>query len=403
MSRSVRDLRELVCVSRLTMREDEEDEDDLSRPMTSLSLFEESPSGGLTFQSPAHGYACPPEENHIVPVGAPQTVNDLVNSNNSSASLDTNMGLVKSKSCLPPVKSSKRPPLGYLESQSSERQGFYDDVLKHLEEETVRGWLQQANQSVTELSEWCHEGDNFVAFSHFWLAEFSLEEQLALVKLEISVLLDEIGFALQSAISARKIQEVDVKTLFSSLLPEYPTKLCSARGQYIFLNTLNTLSSGKTDGYKKLLTHVKLQTRLSSIAQRALSMRAYLVINLWKNVVQFYINIKNQTLSHAAQNDSRPQTPHSSHTDNDRIFQAVKRGNVRVLHYLLSNSFGSPNTKDSRGRSVALTSVLYNQPRVLKYLLAKVCYQFTKFSINLLVKSTRIESSFVTRNEVESF
>lgn len=388
MSRSIKDLRELVCVSRLTMREDDDEEEDLSRPLTSLSLFEERLSEGpeLLFNS-GHGSTNgvssalynPSIEVHQTTLGKTKHVENI---NNNSASLEARMEFGKQKSCLPPVRSSsQRPSSGDSQSLANERQGFYDDVLKYLDEESVSSWLHQANQSVTELTHWCQQGENFVGFCHFWLTEFSLDEQLALVKLEIGVLLDEIGFALRNAISSGKIREADVKTLFSSLLPEYPGKLCSPRGQYVFLNILNTLSSGKTEGYKKLLTNVKLHTRQSDIAQRALSIRAYIVINLWKNVTQFYVNVKSVTQTEEKAKDTRPQTPgkENTHLDNDRIFQAVRRGNVRVLHYMLSNSCGSPSTKDGRGQSLALAAVLNNQARILKYLLTKVCFHFISF------------------------
>lgn len=404
MARSVRDLRELVCVSRLTMREDEEDDEDLSRPLTSLSLFEERPSesqNNFTLERESADPLDDPLTSKVSSVYSSAFQNQNHCNNNESQSKvqrvptisETSFEFKNTKSPLPPVKNSSRPSSGEtLQSDlreqmedrrwTDDRQGFYDDVLQHVMDENVNEWLTNANQSVAELTSWCLEGDNFVSFCNFWLTEFPLKEQVALIKLEISVILDEFAFAMHSAINAQKVRESDVKKLFASLFPEYPQKLCSPRGQYIYLNILDTLSSGKTDEYKRLLSDVRIYTRQSHIAQNALAMRAYILLNLWNNVVKFYIKVKDQLLTHEVTSESKMiglTEKGKLQQGQERVFQAVRRGNVRVLHYLFRSSFGSPSVKDSHGRSVAFTSVLHNQPRVLKYLLAK---HFDKLSLS---------------------
>ncbi|XP_038064461.1 uncharacterized protein LOC119734903 [Patiria miniata] len=392
MTRSVKDLRELICVSRLTMRDSDDEDDELSRPLSSLSIFGEPSPASCTAQ-PAedmNGLSLaprPPWEEKVSKPLSPQTTGarrkqpktnkHMVNMNNN-ASID----FKKFKTPLPPLESrpssgssidSDRPDSGEVKRQDNPR-GNFDDMLQYIDGDMIVDWLGRANGMVDELASWCNDGDNFVVFANFMLTDFPEVQRLELLQMEVGILHDELSLVFDQGLKQGKVQLTDLDRLVSAILREYPGRLCGPRGTHVFLNILDTLSSERTDDYKTLLTDVKISTRNREFAQSLLAVRAFLLLSVWSNIVNFYRRFKSDDplCEPCVSVDPTIKPPPTASIVQRRAYQAVQRGFVSVLHYLVRSGKLDVAAVNKEDRSLVFEAVMHNQPRVLHYLLTKV-------------------------------
>ncbi|XP_071796632.1 uncharacterized protein [Asterias amurensis] len=387
MTRSVKDLRELICVSRLTMRDsdDEGSDDDLSRPISSLSIFGEpsTTKGSSNVMEALNGLSIASRPSYVSKSVRPKsqqsngaqrkkpTSSSSLNSNNSSSQFQS------FKTPLPPLASSRPssgssvdsdcPGSGQVKSSDS---GNFDEMFQYIDSDVVVEWLGRANSMVSALGSWYNTGNNFVTFANFWLTEFPEAQRLDLIHMEVGILQDELSIVFDKGLKQQKVSLTDLDRLIRAILREYPGRICSARGTHVFLNILETLSSERTEQYKRLLTDVKISTRNRDYAQWMLAIRAFLLLSVWSNIVNFYRRFKSDDP------ESEPGAEDQSSIDGVQLltYQAVQHGFVSVLHYLSSqNEKLDLAVVDKQDRSLVFEAVMHNQPRVLHYLLKKAC------------------------------
>ncbi|XP_071954565.1 uncharacterized protein [Antedon mediterranea] len=378
MSRSVKDLRELVCVSRLTIRESDDeysDDESLVRPFSSMSILSD---GTTTLRENSA------KVNHAInttivpkpPSTAKQTKHKFkkaeiqfsgkVSGSKQNESNHTN-DFKLAKKPLPPVQSSLSRSINSDEARPLSSTGNFDNVLEYMDESCVESFLKRANQLVNELSSWCHNNYNFVHFANFWLQKIPDRQKLDLYKLEIGIINDELRFAFQVGIEQQKVKLTDLRKLVSAVVREYPTRLCTLRGPYIFLDILDTLTSDRTDAYKELLTDVKISTRNRKFAQWMLATRAFALLNIWTAAVNFY-----RRLISDSNTDITPIEEQSKDTAAQRVFVATGQGYVHFLHYYFKANKISADVLDTQKRSLVFEAVTKNQETALLYLLTKV-------------------------------
>ena len=398
MTRSVKDLRELICVSRLSMRDSDEDEEyDLSRPLTSLSIYGEPSAGGTNrfgdhYQEiNSHGdhskklitndgfiVPRPPSTSHT---GSRARSGKRPQSAKSKTLSDTSsFNFRKGAKPLPPVGGGSRPSSS-SSSGSDNRPGSgetpknnFDDVLQYIREDCMAEWLQRTTQMLNELTLWSEDPNHFVDFAQFWLTEFPDSQRLQIYKLEISIIADELVAAFGASYMEGRVRPSDISGIISSVLKEYPTKLCSAQGSHVFLDILDTITSQKTQEYKRLLTDTNVSTRNSKCAQCLLALRAFSLVSVWNSIVLFYRRV-NQDIMGATGGEASP-TKKSLGTGKEiahqRLFLAIKKGYVSVIHYFLRNGRVKKDVKDDQGRTLTFAAVMANQSSVLHYLITKV-------------------------------
>lgn len=341
MARSVRDLRELICVSRLTYHESDEevlsdtDSSSIENDVRKLSLdngnFDEVDNMGLdknvhiskkttatdvTRVSPDSGFltnSSPPstsgsrDESQAV-VGSP------VPSESSSSS--TTKSPIKRKrkkkknilltkhdlpkaAALPPVSGFNRATSdshGHFHEASDSRASFsFDSMLTYIDASIVAGWLQRANENVTEMSRFCNYEDSFVQFAHFWLTGFPDVQRTSIYDMEYDILVDEFNLAFAVGRQSGKVTRKDIVSLLGAIFKEYPGTLLSSKGCYLFLNYMDVLSSDRTAEYKQLLSDVKCSTKNKQYAQWILAARSFALVNVWSAVLNFYRNLLGKT------------------------------------------------------------------------------------------------------------
>ncbi|XP_063961988.1 uncharacterized protein LOC129269532 [Lytechinus pictus] len=392
MTRSVKDLRELICVSRLSIRDDDDDDYDLSRPLSSLSIYGERSAGLVNgngdYLQRADVQRAQGANESVFAVPRPPSSSKggsrlksgkrPQSAHSKSLSEHSSFNFRKGSAPLPPVGGSSRP--GSNSSSGSDRPGSgesarsnFDHVLQYLTEASITEWLERTTQMLNELTDWCNNLDHFVDFAQFWLTEFPENQRLEIYKLEISIVADELIAAFGDAYVQGKVHPSDVSGIISAILQEYPNKLCSAQGGHVFLDILDTITSQKTQIYRRLLTDTRISTRNSTYAQSLLALRAFSLLSIWSSVVHFYRRVTDQATG--AEGGEKPlekkSTGHGEPVAQQRLFKSVQKGYVSVIYYYLRNGRVKLDVRDDHGRTLTFAAVLANQSSVLHYLITK--------------------------------
>ena len=277
-------MRELICVSRLTIRDSDDEvinENDESEYGDELSLdcqnkknccrLEES-VGELELATPDSGFAtnaqtgsdsensaseltlCRQKKSNISDSKTstknevheverskvPRTTDEHVSSKMPVTEKNNLLSVFHQRLDFPNFGSRSATPLSLQYSE-----GHYDELLMYIDGAVVSSWLKKSNRNVTELSRWYHEKDNFVHFAHFWLSKFSDKEKYDILCLEYDILLEELSFAFTVGLKSGKIQKRHLHLFLNAIFREYPAKLLSSKGGYMFLDYLDILSSEK--------------------------------------------------------------------------------------------------------------------------------------------------------------
>lgn len=340
MSRGVRDLRDLICVSRLTIRESDEEEfvsdDDSGRLVKQSSHFSlhsdrtDSPTNVASSSrvvSPDSGFATNgspgvsssagivlsneslSQEDSVFITATPRdkveplqpgtAVFTSQKKKKRKKSVNKRLQLEPTKHELP--KPQPLPPVNSTNSSGSDTtlvgkhvkpgRVNFDDLMIYLDATIVAGWLTKANHVLQDLINFFAKGDNYVQFSHFWLSEFPDLQKREIFRMEYDILLDELTLAFAVGKENGNVVRRDILDLCGAIFKEYPMKLLSAKGTYIFLNYLDTLTSEKQEEYKYLLSDVRCSTSNRQFAQWLLAIRSFALVNVWSSIINFYRNL----------------------------------------------------------------------------------------------------------------
>ncbi|KAK3091148.1 hypothetical protein FSP39_017513 [Pinctada imbricata] len=398
MSRGVRDLRELICVSRLTIRDSDEelfsDEDNVRRDFDTLSLSSTSSVDSQKAVATPTGHTSPDSGCQTNGSTPPEPVQNVDARPKSSTKAKKRKKKEKKKPVLDLIpnrhelpKPEILPPLAVSSSSSAcmtehevdsvsrpvlnpsvpPHDGNFDNMLCYMDATVVSNWLGRANENVVHITSFCRNCENFVRFAHFWLSDFPDQQKNEIFELEMGILSEEVSFAFAVGKDQRKVNQRDIHRLIGAIFREYPAKILSMKGPHMFLDYLDVLSSDKKSSYKKLLSDVKCSTRNKQYAQWLLATRSFAIVSIWSSVLNFYKNLLVKNDSSELCLSSNEGTVH-----HQRLTQAIRLGFVDVLHYYLSSNLISPYFKDSHNRTYLFTAVMHNQPSVLHYLINRI-------------------------------
>ena len=351
MSRGIKDLRDLICVSRLTFHESEEeflsdDEKKLSRETSRLSLSSptDSPtSNNGRIVSPDSGFVT--NSSPSVPISSLSTsiegglhkgesvfVTDIGDGDGlpkSKPPVQTALFVkthkkkkTKKKNYLPTEpprhelpKAAPLPPLpstpvssthseqdNLQENESSECSEIvtsknrknrvnFDDMLTYMDASIVANWLTRSNSSLQDMVKFCMKGDNFVKFAHFWLTNFPDSQKQEIFTMEHDFLIEELKLAFAVGRENGTIVRRDLTDMCTAVFKEYPVTLLNSKGPHLFLNYLDILISQKHTEYKSLLADVRCSTSNRQYAQWLLATRSFALVNVWSSVMNFYRNL----------------------------------------------------------------------------------------------------------------
>ena len=325
MSRSVKDLRELICLSRLSIRQSESSEDDdndgcnlddtitnqsVASPDTTSHFYDhivqkKAPdiSSAKPGSSSYYGATPSKKRNNEIIVGRPKSAvggvrRPILASERGACkeNADTYDGKIENDYTLSSCDMATVARIS--ESCSDRRIGsrkkkIYDDdliqkILRYTDANVISGWLQRCNRELDEIVRWLKQGHNFIRFADFMLNQFHYAKRKDLIDMEVSFILNEFELAFKVGIRDKTFRIQDLRTLLQVVISEYPARLHGRKGSNILLNMLLTFSCGKNEAYKKLLADVKFSTSNKQYIQWLLAMRAFGLISLSNGVIDFY-------------------------------------------------------------------------------------------------------------------
>ena len=384
MSRSVKDLRELINVSRLSYRDDDEEEEfyhssspeslqefgDIplegakpalpkrrNKDLVPLSSKEKSVSPPLSAGSSGRGSPLPP-------IGASSTASPSSSERNSPA---------QSISAANRVISTRRKDLKTSKAN-------FDSMLLYMDSTVVGDWLTKANSLIKQLTSWLHDNDNFIQFAHFWLSEMPTSKQRELIEMEFSILMEEICFAFGAGLEGKSVSRQDICAFARAVFWEYPERFHNSETMDFFLNILLCLCSGRKNNYRALLSDVQCSTSNKQFVQLILATRAFAIVSICSGVLEFFkAAFDRSTYKEATDNSLVSKSVVAIATE--FAFQAVQKDLPDVLDHLLKNySLQHYTLKDSGGKSLLFAAVLSGKENMLEHLL-KVMKSNTKENI----------------------
>ena len=375
MSRSVRDLRELINVSRLSYRDDDE-EDELYRSSSPESQQE---FGDIPLEAPQP--ALPKRRNKDL---APLNLKEKPVSpplSSGSSGRGSPLPPIGASSSISPSSSGRNSPIAtsrYQDGNGARRKDVkrskpnFDSVLFYMDSTVVGDWLTKANISIKQLTSWLHYNDNFIQFTHFWLSEMPRSQQRELIEMEFTILMEEINFAFGAGLQGGSVSSQEIEAFARSVFWEYPEKFHSSETKDFFLKILLCLCSGKKTTYRALLSDVQCSTSNKQYVQLILGTRAFAIVNICSGVLEFYKQAFNRiSYEDVVENSLVSKSLVAIATE--FAFQAVRKDLPDVLDYFIRNySLQHYTLKDNSGKSLIFVAVLSGKENMLRHILKVV-------------------------------
>ena len=300
MSRCVKDLRELICISRLSIRHDEnsedETDDDDSSQFVALSrhrvpnLNSSSDLCENILQYKSSGFSQASASGHSVSLLLKKRSKDVVVGRPKSA-----VGGVRRPTIERCLENQNTPLVDSCTNSKSKNNeklicvdGLIENILGFIDASVISDWLQRSSHELDVIANWLKQGHNFVEFANFMLTQFHYTKRKELVDMEVSFILSEFELAFKVGINDKNVRIQDLQTLLKVVLAEYPARLHGRKGSYILLKILLTFCCGKNEAYRRLLSDVKFSTSNKQYIQWLLAMRAFSLINLSNGMIDFY-------------------------------------------------------------------------------------------------------------------
>ena len=371
----MRDLRELINVSRLSYRDDDEVDElcsESAQDFGGIPLVVSQPS----LPRRSKDLAPLSSDSKQKPVSPP-----LSSGSSGRGSPLPPICAVTSPTSNSPSSSGRNSPASLSQDGVTERvisarkkdgqrsKPNFDNILLYMDSTVVGDWLTKANSSITYLTSWLHYNDNYIQFAHFWLSEMPRSKQRELIEMEYSILMDEIYFAFGAGLQGGSVSHEDIHTFVGAVLWEYPEKFRNSETRDFFLNILLCLCSGRKNSYRKLLSDVQCSTSTKEFVQLILATRAFAVVNICSGVLEFYKTaFQRSTCAKVADNSFLSKSLVAIATD--FAFQAVQKDLPDVLDYLIRNySLKHHMLKDGGGKSLLFTAILSGKESMLGHLL----------------------------------
>lgn len=345
--RAIRDLRDLVNVSRLTYHDDSENEleDDFTNSITNMQLnksesnvtknpiFKSSSSNDIFKNSLLHNSKLGPTESKTS--RGVYLLNSVMKNTSSNMilrerdqlldrnSLPLIQSSINNKKRLPPLKAKSdlddiEPASDRLENELESESdlisascqfnnGNFDEVLTYIDASVVSEWLNRANRLLKKMIKWHQDNselsfcqttnliqyESFILFCNFWLGnnetiKFTDKQRRSLIEMEYHIIKEEVMQAFQIGLDSQSISMNNINQLLKAVFKEYPIQMLSFRGPYLFLDFVDILCSDRDNEYKSLLSDVKCRTINKQYAQWLLSIRSFALINMCWSIIKFY-------------------------------------------------------------------------------------------------------------------
>jgi len=286
LCRDMRELRELVCQSRLHYHGSDYSDIDSDDFSDTLAM-------GDTGQEPQSRSLVSADLPYTPDSGLASSLRQCCSVSDSEATEAAAANSAKSHTDPPCVKKTSEN----VRCTTEDFAMIFDSINHKL----IARWLQDVNGVISQLSDWCHCGDNFVAFGHFWLSEFPGVERNSLIRMEHDIFTDRLASVFPPTSKTRLCR---VSALAGAVLHEFPRRLLSVEGPCLVLHWLDVLTSPKRcEQFRKMFSSVHCSTTCHQHSEIVLSLRAFALVSLVSALVDFYQKLIDNHVHQPAPND----------------------------------------------------------------------------------------------------
>ena len=397
MTRSAKDLRDIINVSRLSIRTSSEDEyssDDIpinleakndmklnqylnNRPTSAIG---ESSFDTLPIQTRPKSAARNRDPNSFYQNRPSTAPNSYIE--NPAATYGTSFG----GNTVPGVNYkitdteifNKYTPIPPISSPiKNSKQKNFDNLFPYLDTTIINGWLEELNSKLEYINKLMKKPNNFLEFANFFLVDLPSEKYKELLDLEFSIVLDQLKYAFHAGFSEDAINLKDLHTLATSVIKEYPKKLKKEKkGPELLLNITLIFCSEKDETYRKLLRNVNCFTDNKLYIQWLLAIRAFGLIGFITGIFKFFENIQQlQEIFNKKTEDSDTVNKGILNLDELAIL-CIKKDHTRVLGFFSDHGHVSlKKVRDKKSRNLLFVAVAEGNIEAINYLV-KVFYIF---------------------------
>jgi hypothetical protein len=361
LCRNLRELRELICLSRLDYNQD----DDCSGTSDSDEMWPISPRFQADHGSGRRSRSEYCVNDHSTSVGSSfSELDESVGTNGisvcqrylstghstqSSSSSYRSCNVLPSLQPLTPISANVQQlgvkiaasPLPAVSTGCSPHD--FEVMLNNIDTGVVSDWLQEANDGVAKLSDWNKISENFVSFAHFWLSKISGSDRLALIRLEYGILIERLTAAFRADFPVKSHQ---IRALVEAVFHEFPRRILSTGGVHLVLRHLDILTLSHRDSeFCKLLSDIHCSTSCRQHTEIVLAMRAFAISSMLSAFVNFYCKLHDSSeVSHTTDmfddnNDSSVNVDERKVLDQQRIVLAIRLCNVFVAGHCMLHMF----------------------------------------------------------------
>jgi len=319
LCRDMRELRELVCQSRLDYHGSDYSDIDSGDFTDDVGAMGDS---GLRPQ-PRHLGSADLCSTETPDSGLASSLRRCCSTSDSDATETLPSDSAKGHRAPPSLKLQKNPPSASpasakLRCTTEDFVLIFDSINRNL----VARWLEDSNAVIGQLSHWCHYDDNFVAFGHFWLTEFPGIERNSLIRMEHEIFVDRLASAFQPA---SKIRLCHITALSEAVLHEFPRRLLSVEGPRLILHWLDILTSSKRcDQFRKTFSSIHCSTTCHQHSEIVLSLRAFALVSLVSAFVDFYQKLVDNHVHQPAE-ENPPSAREEYRSPSDQISVSEQR------------------------------------------------------------------------------
>jgi len=251
-----------------------------------------------------------------------------------------------------------------------------DVVLQLFDRSVVLVWLEHSKRSITDISDWCAEDENFIRFAHFWLSEFPSDRRQNMFEFEYDLLRDKIA----SGCRSKQLSSEQLASFLSAILHEFPEgRLTGLADAYIFLEHLEALADRRKRD--NLLATVSYSLHRQQHYDCLLAVRTYTIVTIWSAILDQYRSGVDSAMTGQRQKPAtQPSTAH------DRSIQpsSARLQSAQSVRPSTANSKSRSNLKSSADEMAANADIssqkrLFDAIRFVKFFLCSI-FAFLHFA-----------------------
>ncbi|XP_065661084.1 uncharacterized protein LOC100197660 [Hydra vulgaris] len=208
----------------------------------------------------------------------------------------------------------------------------FENILSFVDGTIVNSWLQELDFNRETIILFLKKNNQFVEFCNFFL-NMSTHKWNKLIELEFSILIDQLKYAFHAGFEGGYLTESNIFALAQTVVAEYPKKLKGSKGSEILLDIIIIFLNGKSDHYRSLLKKAVCKVKSKQNLQWLLAFRAFGLINMINGILNFFKNTQLVCNLTSIENS----IVKSSCYINDWMIYAVKKGYKNVCLYFLNH------------------------------------------------------------------